>query len=64
MDCHFKMPFGRYKGRAIDRVPAEHLLKAYELGIREDYPEVHKFVEDNKWRLWEELEESILMKSE
>lgn len=45
MTDHDKMPFGRYKDKAMANVPAVYLLWLYGKGC--DHPGVRKYINDN-----------------
>lgn len=49
-DCEATMPFGKYKGRKLDEVPAAYLDWLRDQEWLGEWPAVSKYIEDNaKW---------------
>lgn len=51
-----KMPFGKYKGKEMQEVPAEYLIFIYE--EKKATPEVRAYIEENMHVLQEEIKRS------
>ena len=51
-----ELPFGKYKGRSMNEVPAEYLLELHDnsRSVLNQFPEVMEYIKDNLKRLRDE----------
>ena len=53
------MPFGKYKDRKIEEVPAAVLLTYYQRRMFNRYPEINRYVKFNYSKLCQERDELL-----